>query len=83
MDKFIREDWVFERSSGWAGERNIKTGEWIHEKEFNERKRKQEEDDLWEETVFRVIKLHTKSNSITELIVDELRKTLIIFNKEC
>jgi hypothetical protein len=34
LKPFIIEDWEFERSSGYAGYRNIHTGEWIYEKEY-------------------------------------------------
>ena len=37
MEKFIKEDWIFERSSGYAGYRNIITSEWIYEDEYNKR----------------------------------------------
>jgi hypothetical protein len=29
-----QDDWVFERSSGYAGYRNTQTGEWIYESEY-------------------------------------------------
>lgn len=32
---FNAEDWVFERSSGYAGYRNVKTANWIYLDEYN------------------------------------------------
>ena len=32
-----KEDWSFERSSGYAGYRNAKTGDWIYESQYNKR----------------------------------------------
>ena len=80
-EKFNPEEWIFERSSGYAGERNTRTDEWINSEEFSWRKRKMEEDILWEETVFRIIKLHTFSDSTSEKIVEELRKKIGIYEK--
>ena len=38
MENFNEKDWVFERSSGYAGYRNKITMEWIYESEYNLRK---------------------------------------------
>ena len=40
---FNESEWVFERSSGYPGERNSKTGEWIFEREYSRRKRLKKE----------------------------------------
>lgn len=32
--KFVKQDWTFERSSGYAGYRNKETSEWIYENEY-------------------------------------------------
>ena len=37
MEKFNKQDWTFERSSGYAGYRNKTTGEWIYENEYTKR----------------------------------------------
>ena len=78
-DTFNETEWLFERSSGYAGERNIRTNEWINSAEFDKRKCKAKEDALWEDTVFRIIKLHTRSNNLTEAIVNELKENIQIY----
>tara|TARA_R110000737_G_scaffold351873_2_gene395496 strand:- start:1416 stop:1697 length:282 start_codon:yes stop_codon:yes gene_type:complete len=35
MKSFKKQDWEFERSSGYGGYRNKHTGEWIYENEYN------------------------------------------------
>lgn len=40
---FKEDEWNFERSSGYAGERNSITNEWVHEREYCRRKRLKEE----------------------------------------
>jgi len=37
MEKFNKQDWTFEMSSGYAGYRNSITGEWIYEREYTKR----------------------------------------------
>ena len=78
---FNEQDWTFERSSGYAGYRNYETGEWIFSDDMFERVRLKKENALWEEQVFRIIKLHTKSNALTEEIVNELRRNINISSK--
>lgn len=36
-ETFNKQDWTFERSSGYAGYRNKVTGEWIYETEYTKR----------------------------------------------
>lgn len=45
---FCHQDWVFERSSGYAGMRHIKTQQWIYEEDYFKLKAKklQYEQDL-------------------------------------
>jgi len=81
IKSFIETEWIFERSSGYAGYRNIVNGEWIFSDDYSKRIKIKEENDLWKEHVFRVIKLHTKSDALTEEIVNELRKNINIYSK--
>ncbi len=80
-ERFNPDEWVFERSSGYAGERNTRTDEWIHENEYYRRKCEYVENKLWEDEVFRIIKLHTRSNSLSEAIVNDLKKSISISQK--
>ena len=75
-------DWFFERSSGYAGYRNKITAEWIYESDFRKRERKLDEEKVWEEEVFRIIKLRTKSDDLTQQIVDELKERIIVYKKD-
>ncbi len=82
MKKFDENDWEFERSSGYAGYRNLTNDrEWIFQEDYHARRRAKAEHDLWEEQVFRIIKLHTRSNEMTEDIVKQLKEKIIISSK--
>lgn len=79
---FNPDEWDFERSSGFAGYRNRLTDEWIYEADYREKQRTMEEDKVWEGEVFRIIKIHTKSDDITQEIVDELKTRITIYRKD-
>ncbi len=79
--KFNPAEWVYERSSGYDGKKNTITGEWIYDVEYQEMKSRMIEETVWENTVFRIIKLHTRSNALTEKIVDELKKEIKIYKQ--
>ena len=73
--------WKHETSSGYYGYRNIITDEWIYKTDYDNRKGEYVENEVWKNEVFRIIKLHTKSNKLTEEIVNELKKEIKIFRK--
>lgn len=55
-----KKDWIFERSSGYAGYRNTETGNWIYESEYLE---KFGEKTYTKEEVIEIIKKYNNDNN--------------------